>query len=127
MNVTTPALLFSSISLLLLAYTNRFFVLANLIRTLHASSSQAPDEKAMKQIPNLRLRVKLIKYMQSCGVLSFILCTVSMFFIFLERPVAGNVAFGASVLALLISLSFSLYEVVISTRALDIVLDDLEQ
>ncbi len=127
MTVSTPALLFSSISLLLLAYTNRFFVLANLIRVLHATPRDPADTMAQQQIPNLRLRVKLIKYMQSWGVLSFILCTASMFFIFLEKPILGDMAFGASVIALLISLSFSLYEVIISTRALDVVLDDLEQ
>ena len=31
----TPALLFPAISLLLLAYTNRFLALANLVRRLH--------------------------------------------------------------------------------------------
>ena len=118
MTVSTPALLFSSISLLLLAYTNR---------VLHATPRDPADTMAQQQIPNLRLRVKLIKYMQSWGVLSFILCTASMFFIFLEKPILGDMAFGASVIALLISLSFSLYEVIISTRALDVVLDDLEQ
>ncbi len=35
MTMTTPALLFPAISLLLLAYTNRFLVLAQLIRQLN--------------------------------------------------------------------------------------------
>ena len=127
MTLATPALLFGSISLLLLAYTNRFFVLATLIRSLHAESVREPHNIALQQIPNLRLRVRLIKYMQSFGVLSFILCTISLFFLFLDQLEPGKLAFGASVITLLLSLSFSLYEVIISTRALDIVLDDIEK
>ena len=36
LTLTTPALLFSAISLLLLAYTNRFLAYANVVRSLHA-------------------------------------------------------------------------------------------
>jgi hypothetical protein len=36
LSLTTPALLFSAISLLLLAYTNRFLAYASVVRNLHA-------------------------------------------------------------------------------------------
>lgn len=127
MDLTTPALLFGAISLLLLAYTNRFFLIAKLIRDLHTASRRGIDDMTYRQIANLRRRVGLIKYMQSFGVLSFILCTLSMFCIFIDEIATGELIFGSSVVALLASLAFSLYEVIISTQALDFVLDDIER
>lgn len=123
MNLTEPAILFGSISLLLLAYTNRFLALASLVRTLNRSQ----DEVGLQlQISNLRRRISLIKYMQAFGILSFLLCTLAMFAIFLQETSAGEILFGVSVVALLISLTLSLYEIVISTKALNVVLDDIE-
>lgn len=126
MTLSTPALLFGSISLLLLAYTNRFLVIAQLIRNLYDHDRESPDSSTRKQISNLQQRVTLIKYMQTFGVVSFILCTASMFGIFLEHDLLGRWAFGAAVVALLVSLSLSLWEVVISTRALDYLLQQME-
>ena len=123
MNLTEPAILFGSISLLLLAYTNRFLALASLVRALNKSE----DEVGLRQqIDNLRRRISLIKNMQAYGILSFLLCTLSMFAIFLEEVTAGEILFGVSVVALLISLTLSLWEIVISTRALNILLDGIE-
>ncbi len=123
MNLTEPAILFGAISLLLLAYTNRFLALASLVRTLNHSE----DEIGLQQqIANLRQRIALIKYMQAFGTLSFLLCTLATFAIFLHEVRVGEVLFGVSVVALLISLALSLYEIVISTEALNIVLDGIE-
>ena len=123
MNLTEPAILFGSISLLLLAYTNRFLALAGLVRALNKSD----DEIGLQQqIADLRRRIALIKYMQAFGILSFLLCTLSMFAIFLDEVQAGEILFGVSVVALLISLTLSLWEIVISTKALTIVLDGIE-
>jgi hypothetical protein len=126
MTMGTPALLFGAISLLLLAYTNRFLVIAKLIRDLYADSRGNMDETTRKQIANLRQRVQLIKHMQTTGVLSFILCTAAMFCLFLEEASLGQAFFGSSVIALLVSLSLSLWEVIISTRALDYLLNRME-
>ena len=123
LNLTEPAILFGAISLLLLAYTNRFLALASLVRTLNHSE----DEIGLQQqIANLRQRIALIKYMQAFGTLSFLLCTLATFAIFLHEVRVGEVLFGVSVVALLISLALSLYEIVISTEALNIVLDGIE-
>lgn len=127
MNLTTPALLFPAISLLLLAYTSRFLTLAQIIRGLHASKWQEDNRKAIEeQIKNLRTRLVLIKYMQVLGVSSFLLCTVSMFFLFINLNKWGIWSFGLSLLLLAASLLQSLYEVAISTRALSIHLDEVE-
>jgi hypothetical protein len=125
MSLTTPALLFPAISLLLLAYTNRFLTLATIIRQLHPGEGKALGELARRQVPGLRYRVRLIRHMQSTAVLSFLLCALSMSAIFLEAAMAGKLLFGLSLLALAISLVLSLIEVLLSTNALNIVLDDM--
>jgi len=125
MDITTPALLFPAISLLLLAYTNRFLTLAQVIRQLHASTDRrAPVVRG--QIPGLKHRIVLIKYMQGFAVLSFLLCSMSMFALFIGEVPSGKVLFGISMLALTISLLMSLAEVLISTNALSVVVEDLE-
>ena len=125
MDITTPALLFPAISLLLLAYTNRFLTLAQVIRQLHAS----PDPRAAvvrRQLPGLKRRVSLIKSMQSIAVASFLLCCLSMLALFGGWQPTGQWLFAASMLSLAASLVLSLVEVLISTNALTVVLEDLE-
>lgn len=126
-SLTTPALLFPAISLLLLAYTNRFLVIAQLIRELHQQHSQTYSEITRRQIFNLRKRVKLIKWMQIFGVLSFFLCTFSMLSLLLAKEDLGAIAFAVSLGSMGISLLLSLYEVSISINALNIALSDLER
>lgn len=125
MDLTTPALLFPAISLLLLAYTNRFLVLAQVIRQLHASP-QHDSPLVKRQIPGLKRRIVMIQYMQGFGVLSFLLCALAMFALFLQAAAAGKLLFGTSIVALALSLILSLAEVLISTNALSIVVQDME-
>ena len=125
--ITTPALLFPAITLLLLAYTNRFLAIASLIRNLHRKHLEFPDQKIIiGQIHNLKVRVKMIKWMQIFGVVSFFFCVFSMFMVFQNLSEYGNITFGISLLSLLISLGISLKELQISTRALEMELGDLE-
>ncbi len=126
LTLTTPALLFPAISLLLLAYTNRFLTLANLIRELHRSYKANPDEIVYAQLANLRYRVKLIRDMQIFGVSSFFGCTLSMFALFAGQELVGQVLFGASLVLLMVSLALSLREVQVSIGALNYRLSDLE-
>ena len=126
MTMTTPALLFPAISLLLLAYTNRFLVLAQLIRQLNTREGGQVREVAKRQIENLRQRMFLIRSMQRWGVISFVLCTLSMFFLFMQWDLAGQVAFGASLASLILSLLVSLYEIQISCNAIKIELESME-
>lgn len=125
MDITTPALLFPAISLLLLAFTSRFLTLAQLIRQLAVADAK-DAELVAKQIPGLKRRIVLIKYMQTFGVLSFLLCALAMLAIFSARDTVGEILFGLSIVALAVSLVLSLAEVVLSTQALSIVVDDLE-
>jgi hypothetical protein len=129
LTLTTPAILFPAISLLMLAYTNRFLALANLIRNLHAKFIQnGENEKVViAQLKNLRLRIKLIKYMQGLGVLSIFLCVLCMIFLYLNYPLVAQLIFGLSLLIFLASLSLSLIEINISTNALEFELSDMEE
>ena len=127
--ITTPALLFPAISLLLLAFTNRFLAIASLIRSLHQKN--IGDENIdriliSKQIHNLKVRLKLIKNMQLFGVLSFFFCVLSMFMLFQHEALWGNYAFGVSMILLLISLGISLTEIQLSTKALNLELKRME-
>lgn len=126
MDLTTPALLFPAISLLLLAYTNRFMVLAQLIRQLKQMDSEEDHSLIARQIGMLRQRITLTKRMQAFGVLSFFLCTVSMFLLFLGAELQGVVAFGISLVLLSLSLLYSLYEIQISTNAINVELANFE-
>lgn len=126
-SLTTPALLFPAISLLLLAYTNRFLTIAGLIRNLHQKYINQPDGIIKAQISNLRKRVNLIKNMQLFGIVSLLLCVVSMFAIYESWQTIGSVIFGISLVLLMISLILSIIEIQISVKALNIQLSNIEK
>lgn len=123
--VTTPALLFPAISLLLLAYTNRFLVIAGRIRDLHSKYRTSNESLLIRQIENLRRRISLIRNMQAIGILSLLLCVVCMFLLFAGYVTLGKYVFGTSLLLLAVSLSLSLLEIQISTVAINLELSDL--
>ncbi|WP_105199561.1 MULTISPECIES: DUF2721 domain-containing protein [unclassified Pseudoalteromonas] len=127
MTLTTPALLFPAISLLLLAYTNRFLVLAQLIRELNAREGENIRPFVVQQIDNLKKRIRLIRTMQVWGVVSFLLCTLAMFALFVQVNLVGTILFGISLVALMISLLTSLYEIHISCDAIAIELESIGQ
>jgi Protein of unknown function (DUF2721) len=124
--LSTPSLLFPAISLLMLAYTNRFLGLANVVRTLHATWRSSGDPVLAAQIGNLRRRIQIIKQMQTLGVLSMMLCTVSMALLFFDNQPGGQAAFGTSLVLMIGSLGFSLREIQMSGTALDLQLRDVE-
>ena len=127
LTLTTPALLFSAISLILLAYTNRFLSYAQLIRSLREQHRLQPSKVTRAQIDNLRLRLRLTRSMQSLGVASLFLCVVTMFLIYVGLQTLSAYVFGVALLCLIGSLGLSLHEVRISVRALEIRLHDMEE
>lgn len=122
----TPAVLFSAISLLMLAYTNRFLALASLIRQHNALYRDNPDPKILKQIANFRVRLSVIKFTQIFGVLSFLFCVISMFLIFVEAIIAAKWSFAFSLILLFVSLLLSLRELFLSIGALRVELDEIQ-
>jgi hypothetical protein len=124
--LATPALLFPAISLLMLAYTNRFLGLASLIRNLHTHYQQSQDRALARQIQNLRRRLGFIRRMQTLGVLSLFVCVVCMFALFAGQQTLGKLLFGLSLVLLMASLAWSVAEIHISTEALKIQLSAME-
>jgi hypothetical protein len=126
LSINTPALLFPAITLLMLAYTNRFLALSSLVRKLHDEYTKEEDKLLRRQIKSLRGRISLIRNMQAAGVLSFLLCIVCIYLIFEDYQDAAKMIFAASLLSLLLSLIFSLIEIFRSTKAIDLELSDME-
>ncbi|WP_375723161.1 DUF2721 domain-containing protein [Arcobacter sp. KX21116] len=125
--ISTPALLFPAISLLLLAYTNRFLTTGQLIRSISRQAREQETGELRGQIDNLKRRLELTKWMQFFGVVSMLLCTISMFSLFLEFHDIGKKIFGLSLITMCISLCISLWEVYISSNALNLELKDLDK
>jgi Protein of unknown function (DUF2721) len=123
----TPALLFPAISLLLLAYTNKFLAIANLIRSLHAKYQQENQPVLRDQIVHLRKRLNLIRLMQAFAIGSFLMCFVCMFLLFWEKQVAATWAFVVALMLMIVSLGLSLREIWISAGALRVLLKEFEQ
>jgi hypothetical protein len=124
--LTTPALLFPALSLLLLAYTNRFMALAQRVRSLKSQYLDTHSEHLIKQIANLRQRLIIVRNMQAVGIASMFGCVLTMFLLFAGLVPPANILFGASLLGLLVSLGMSVHEILISVAALNIELDDLQ-
>ncbi len=126
-SITTPALLFPAISLLMVAYSNRFMVLGSRIRTLNAEYKSCADDVILAQIMILKKRVILIRNMQACGIISLFVCVVCMTFLFAGYALVGQVLFGVSLFFMLCSLALSLKEIIISVEALNCELDSIQK
>jgi hypothetical protein len=125
--LTTPALLFSAISLILLAYTNRFMAYTGVIRNLYRQYIDNPTSVLKGQIENLRRRLYLIRTMQIYGVTSLFLCVVTMFLIFVGTKLVAAYIFGVALILLCISLAVSLREIQISVKSMELHLSNMEE
>lgn len=126
LTLTTPALLFSAISLIMLAYTNRFLAYASVIRNLRDEYLKRKEASLIKQIKNLKLRLDLTRYMQISGITSLLLCVLTMFLIYIDYHVLAVYVFGLGLVLLLVSLAFLIWEIQISAKALNNHLSDIE-
>jgi hypothetical protein len=136
LTLTTPALLFSAISLLLLAYTNRFLAYASVVRGLHARYKENqskmepgqtnPETLIVGQIQNLRKRLVLTRTMQLLGIGSLLLCVLCMFLVYIDLQLPAEIIFGIALLMLIVSLAISMREIQISVKALDLHISDME-
>ena len=126
LTLTTPALLFSAISLIMLAYTNRFLAYAAVIRNLHDKYLEKMDESLIQQIKNLKLRLNLTRWMQIFGITSLLLCVLTMFLIYIDQHIIAIWVFGIALVLLIISLALLIKEIHISAQALKLHLSDIE-
>lgn len=127
LTLTTPTLLFSAVSLILLAYTNRFLSYAQLVRTLKEQYIQQHSDITAAQINNLRKRLYLTRSMQVLGISSLFFCVISMFLIYIDFYELSVYVFGLALLLLIASLGVSIWEIHISVKALEIHLEDMEK
>ncbi len=127
LTLATPALLFSAVSLIMLAYTNRFLSYAQLVRTLKDQYIRQHSEVTAAQIENLRRRLYLTRSMQVLGISSLLLCVVTMFLIYVGFQLLSVYVFGIALLLLIASLGVSVWEIHISVKALEIHLKDMEK
>jgi len=126
-DLTTPALLFSAISLILLAHTNRFLSYAQLVRTLKEQHLANPSTVTAAQIDNLRKRLYLTRAMQVTGIGSLLLCVISMFMLYVNLYLVSVYIFGLGMVLLIVSLTISAYEIYISVKALELHLKDMDK
>jgi len=126
LTIQTPALLFPALSLLLLAYTNKFLAIASLIRSLVSAYENKQGLGILHQIRTLRRRLMLIRWMQVSGVSSMLLCVITMFFIYEGWQVIAKILFAISLLLLMTSLVITLMEIALSAGALRVLLKDIE-
>jgi len=126
LTIQTPALLFPALSLLLLAYTNKFLAIANLIRKLVNDFDEKQHKGLLKQIHNLRRRLWLIRWMQVFGVASILFCVVTMFLIYEGLQIWAKILFGFSLLLMMTSLVITLMEILLSAGALQMLIREFE-
>ena len=127
LTLITPSVLFSAVSLILLAYTNRFLAYAQLVRTLKDRYEQDRSAVTQAQIENLRKRLNLSRLTQVFGTVSLFLCVVTMFVIYIGLSLTAIWIFGLALLALIVSLGLSIWEIIISSRALELYLGNMKQ
>ena len=127
LTLTTPALFFSAISLIMLAYTNRFLAYASVIRNLHDKYLEKKDDALLRQIKNLKQRLNLTRYMQISGITSLLFCVLTMFLIYVGYQVIAVYMFGVGLILLLISLALLIKEIQISAKSLQYHIADIEE
>ena len=127
LTLTTPALLFSAVSLIILAYTNRFLAYASVVRNLHTTFKENPNSVLLGQIQNLRKRLRLTQLMQVLGISSLLLCVVCMFLVYVDYQFWAEILFGFALILLVLSLAISIREIQISVQALDLHLSDMDK
>jgi hypothetical protein len=127
LTLTTPALLFSAISLIMLAYTNRFLAYATVIRDLHDKYLEKQEDSLLRQIKNIKLRLNLTRYMQIFGITSLLFCVLTMFLIYINYQTIAVYFFGLALILLIISLALLIKEIQISAQALQYHIADIEE
>ncbi|MDL2223848.1 DUF2721 domain-containing protein [Bacteroidales bacterium OttesenSCG-928-M06] len=127
LTLITPTFLFSAVSLILLAYTNRFLSYAQLVRTLKDKYMEERSGLTKAQILNLRKRLTLTRNMQVFGAGSLLLCALTMFLIYIDLQVISVVVFGIALILFIVSLALSVWELMLSTKSLKIYLSDMDE
>ena len=124
--ISTPALVFPALSVLMLAYTNRFIAISKRVRALHAEHKNNPAKNLKKQIKSLHKRLMFIRNMQVLAITGFLINMISIFLILISLPKVATVLFGVGLLAIIGSLLISVLEINMSVQAMSFELEEDE-
>lgn len=112
---------FPAISLLLLAFTNSYITVANVIRSLKNQFDKGDRSDNLDlQLKSLYGRIEIIRYMQQFGIGSLLFASLSMFLIFANLQLLGKLSFGISLILLIASMFLSLHETTLSNKAIEL-------
>lgn len=123
---SSAGLLFPAISLLMLAYTNRFLGLAAVVRNLVAQYKHHPRGHIQQQVLNLKKRIMLLRHVQAIGVMSLASCTACILALVFANQMLAQALFGLAVVLMLLSLMVSLVEIYMSVEAINLELDHID-
>ena len=125
---TVAALMFPAIALIMGVYNSRFHTLSALIRKLHDEyvfEKHIPPEWK-KQLKNLSRRVINLKYAIGLAAAGFLFDLLTVFTLYLGQIFLARLIFGLCCLFLIISITFYIVEIFVSTNALKLHLSDMK-
>ncbi len=127
LDISTPALVFPALSVLMLAYTNRFIAISKRVRALHAEHQRKPSANLLEQIKLLRKRMLYIRNMQIGALTGFSSNILSIAFIFFGLDQVALIFFGLGLILVFVSLIICIVEIYLSVHAMRILLtEDLD-
>lgn len=118
-------LLFPAISLLMLAYTNKFLGLTATVRNLVNQYKKDESIHTYQQMLNLKKRIFLLRHVQALGVTSLLSCTLCMFCLLIGFPFFATILFGAALIFMIFSLLVSVIEIHLSVVAISLEVETL--
>jgi hypothetical protein len=126
LDLTTPALLFPGVAILMLGYINRYVATAAVIRTYAKDyDSGYKHINVAKQLKILQRRIALSRLMLASASVALLLACLSMFLLFERYTIGGEAVFALALVFMITSIGFSLWETGLSNRSLMIEVNDV--
>jgi hypothetical protein len=125
LELTTPAVILSAASLLLLTYTNRFLTATSRTRELYDRYQREPNSNTLIQIKSQKRRLKLIRAMKVLLITCLFATVLSMFLVYTNYPLLASWIFSLALVFMLASLIVSIREINLCLNALETQLSDL--
>ena len=125
---TFIAIMFPAIPLTMVMFGNRFHTTSVLIRQMHDKYiyEKVIPREFNKQLEILKSRIVLLKRAQISMSLSFLFNMLSVFCLFFNKPETAKLFFALCLLSIILALVIYLYEITLSTKALNYHLLDLD-
>ena len=125
-DISTPAIVFPALSVLMLAYTNRFIAISKRVRSLHEEYLSESSQVIYRQISVMHKRLNYIRNMQILAIFGFLINVISIFLILLNIEVIATYMFATSLIFIAASLGVAMLEIYHSVNALSLQLDEDE-